>query len=360
MAQLVELLQYMTEQRGSDLLVKVGSPPHLRIDGKLLSSDLAKMSPAEIEEVCADLLPVDKAEELAENGEVDIGHSVSGLGRFRMNVYRQRGSLSLAIRRVVPGAPSLVNLNLHPTVERLANEESGLIVVAGPAGSGRTTTVAAMLDQINATKAQHVVTIEDPIEVLHADKMSLISQREVGTDTGTMLEAIRRVGRQNADVIFASELRDGDTAIELLAEASAGRLVFTTMATLSTAETVGRIIELCPQHQQAAARQTLANVLRGVVCQRLLERSDGRGRIPAVEVLVNTAKMVEAIASGQDEAFIDRLVTEGEYHGMQNFDRALFDLYRDNKVNLDDVLAVASNPEDLRIAFQQAGLSAAY
>jgi twitching motility protein PilT len=359
-AQLVELLQYMTEQRGSDLLVKVGSPPHLRIDGKLIPSAMAKMSPSEIEDVCAELLPVDKAAELAENGEVDVGHSVSGVGRFRMNVYRQRGSLSLAIRRVVPGAPSLANLNLSLTVEKMANEESGLIIVTGPAGSGRTTTVAAMIDQINATKAQHIVTIEDPIEVLHADKMSLISQREVGTDTGTLLDAIRRVGRQNADVIFVSEVRDGETAIELLAEASAGRLVFTTMATLSAAETVTRIIELCPEHQRTAARQTLSNVLRGVVCQRLLERSDGRGRIPAVEVLVNTAKMVEAIAAGKDEAFLDRLVTEGEYHGMQNFDRALFDLYRDSKVNLDDVLAVASNPEDLRIAFQQAGLSAAY
>jgi twitching motility protein PilT len=359
-AQLVELLHYMTEQRASDMLVKVGSPPHLRIDGKLVPSELAKMSPSEIEDVCAELLPVDKAEELAERGEVDVGHSVSGLGRFRMNVYRQRGSLSMAIRRVVPGAPSLTNLNLIPTVERLANEESGLIVVAGPAGSGRTTTIAAIIDQINATKALHIVTVEDPIEVLHADKMSLVSQREVGTDTGSLLDALRRVGRQNADVIFVSELRDGDAAVEVLAEAASGRLVLTTMGTLSAAETVCRIVEMCPPQQQGAARQTLAGSLRGVICQRLLERADGRGRIPAVEVLVNTSKMVEAISSGQDEAFIDRLVSEGEYHGMQSFDRALFDLYRDNKVGLDEVLAVAGNAEDLRIAFQQAGLSAAY
>ena len=360
MAQLAELLHYLTDQRGSDLLVKVGSPPHIRLDGRLQATPLPPMGPAEIEGVVAELLPVAKAEELLDTGEVDTAHSVAGVGRFRINVYRQRGSLSLAVRRVVPGAPAIEDLKLPPVIQRLADEDSGLILVTGPAASGKTTTVAGIVDHVNATRSRHIVTLEDPIEVLHTDKSSLVSQREVGTDTGDLITALRRVGRQNADVIFVSELRDAEVAGEVLAEALSGRLVISTMATLSSAETIGRVVDLFAPHQQRQARHSLASVLRGIVSQRLLERADGRGRVPAVEVLTGTPKMYDAIAAGADDHTIDQLIREGEYHGMQTFDQALFQLYKENLIGVRDALSAASRPEDLRISLQQAGLAASY
>jgi twitching motility protein PilT len=359
-ADLSQLLHYLMEQRGSDLLVKVGSSPHLRLDGRLHPTPLPALGPAEIEGVVAELLPLVKAEELLETGEVDVAHSVSGLGRFRINVYRQRSSLSLAIRRVVPGAPSINDLSLPPMMEKLADEEHGLILVTGPAASGKTTTVAGLIDHVNATQAKHIVTLEDPIEVLHSDKMSLVSQREIGTDTGELLGALRRVGRQNADVIFVSDIKNGDVAAEVLSEAASGRLVIATMATLSSVETINKIIDFFPPHGQRQARHSLASVLRGVVAQRLLERSDGRGRVPAVEMMMGTPKVFEAIVSGGDERALDQLIREGEYHGMQTFDQALFQLYKDNLIGVRDALSAASRPEDLRISLQQAGLAASY
>lgn len=360
MADLSTLLQYLADQRGSDLLVKVGSPPRLRLDGRLLTTELPTLSPAEIEGVVAELLPLAKAEELLDRGEADIAHSVAGTGRFRVNVFRQRGSLGLAIRRVLPGAPAIGDLHLPSVVEKLADEEHGLVIVTGAAASGKTTTAASVIDRINETRARHIVTLEDPIEVLHVDKQSLVSQREIGTDTGDIATALGRVGRQNADVIFVSDIRDAAVAHAVLAEAASGRLVLATMSTLTSAETVSRLVDFFPPHQQRQARYSLASVLRGVVAQRLLERADGRGRVPAVEVLTGTPKVFEAIANGADERELDRLVSEGEYHGMQTFDQALFQLYRENLIGVRDAISAASQPEDMRISLQQAGLAASY
>ena len=360
MAQLAELLHHLIERRGSDLLIKVGSPPHLRVDGRLEATEFAPMSPAEIEDVAAELLPAAKAEELIDNGEVDVAHSVAGVGRFRVNVYRQRGSLGLAVRRVVPGAPAIGDLHLPPIIEKIASEPHGLIIVTGGAASGRTTTVAGIIDHVNAHRAAHIVTLEDPIEVLHEDKQSLVSQREIGADTDSLISGIRRAGRQNADVIFVDEVRDTQVAAAVLSEAASGRLVVTTMSTLSAGETVRRFLELFPSDTQVPARRALASLLRAVIAQRLLHRADGRGRVPAVEVLLGTAKVEDAIASGTDDGALADLVREGEYHGMQTFDQALFQLYKDNLIGVRDALAAASRPEDLRISLQQAGLSAAY
>jgi twitching motility protein PilT len=359
-AQLAELLHHLIDQRGSDLLVKVGSPPYLRVDGRLQATEFAQMGPAEIEDIVAELLPAEKAEELIDSGEVDVAHSVAGLGRFRVNVYRQRGSLGLAVRRVVPGAPAIGDLHLPTIIEKIASEPHGLIIVTGAAASGRTTTVAAILDHVNANRAAHIVTLEDPIEVLHEDKQSLVSQREIGADTGSLLNGIRRAGRQGADVIFVDEIRDGEVAAAALSEAASGRLVVSTMSTLSAAETVRRFLELFSSDQQVPARRSLATLLRGIVAQRLLHRADGRGRVPAVEVMLGTAKVEDAIAAGADDFELATLVREGEYHGMQTFDQALFQLYKDNLIGVRDALAAASRPEDLRISLQQAGLSAAY
>jgi twitching motility protein PilT len=359
-AQLADLLHHLVDQRGSDLLVKVGSRPHVRVDGRLQPTEFAQMGPADIEELVAELLPAVKAEELIDQGEVDVAHSVPGLGRFRVDVYRQRGSLGLAVRRVVPGAPAIEDLHLPTQVAKLASEAHGLIIVTGAAASGRTTTVAGIIDHVNASRPAHIVTLEDPIEVLHEDKQSLVSQREVGADTTSVMSGIRRAGRQNADVIYVDEIRDGAIASAVLSEAAAGRLVITTMSTLSAAETVRRFLELFPADQALSARRALAGLLRGVIAQRLLERADGRGRVPAVEIMLGTAKVEDAIAAGADEYELAKLVREGEYHGMQTFDQALFQLYKDNLIGVRDALAAASRPEDLRISLQQAGLSNAY
>lgn len=360
MPDLAQLLHHLADRRGSDLIVKVGSPPHLRVDGHLEPTTLDPMGPIEIEAMLTELLPVQKAEELLERGEVDVAHGVAGVGRFRINVFRQRGSLSLAVRRVVPGAPAIADLNLPAIVEKLATEDSGLIVIAGPAASGKTTTVAALLDHVNATRARHIVTLEDPIEVLLSDKQSLVSQREIGSDAKSVADALRRVGRQNADVIFVSDISDPATAEGVVSEALSGRLVIVSMPALSAAETVTRLVDFYPPHLQRQARYSIAQVLRGVVAQRLLDRVDGRGRVPAVEVLTGTQKMSEAIAAGADETTIEALMREGEYHGMQTFDQALLKLYQDMVISVRDAVAAAARPEDLRIAMQHSGMAAAY
>lgn len=360
MPELSQLLHHLAEQRGSDLIVTVGSSPHMRVDGRLRRTTLEPMGPAEIEAALAEVLPSAKAEELRVAGEVDIVQGVPGLGRFRINVYRQRGSLSLAIRRVVPGAPAIADLRLPPVVERLATAESGLLLVTGPAASGRTTTVAAIIDHVNANRAAHIVTLEDPIEVLHADKRSLVSQREIGSDTQDLMTALSRVGHQSADVLFVSEIRDTETAEAVLSEAQSGRLVISTMAALSASEAIAHLLDFFAPHLQRQARHSLGQVLRGVLSQRLLERADGRGRIPAVEVIMGTQKVAEAIASGADEVVIERLAQEGEYHGMQTFDQALLHLYQQDLIGVRDALSAAMRPEDLRISLQQAGMSASY
>ncbi|CAN5820839.1 type IV pilus twitching motility protein PilT [soil metagenome] len=357
MAALDELLQYLTEKRGSDLHVKAGSPPFVRVNGNLEATTFPALPPAEIEAIATTILPAAKAAEFAKRGEIDVAHSVAGLGRFRVNVYRQRGSVGLVFRRVAVGVPALTELGLPPAAEQLSAETSGLSVVAGPAGSGKTTTVAAMLDAINRSRAAHILTIEDPIEYLHADQQSIVSQREVGTDTRGVADATRRAARQDPDVIFVGELDDVATVAEVLAAATTGHLVITTMPTTTAAETVARRVDFFPPHQHRQARHSLGSALRGIVAQRLLERSDGGGRVPAVEMLISTGKVFDAIVEGDDE-MLEQLLTEGQYHGMQTFDQSLFPLHRSHQISLRDALRAAARPEDLRIAFTQAGLQA--
>jgi len=355
--QVVELLQYLLEERGSDLLVKVGSPPCLRRNGKLERTPLETLGPEVIESLAAELLTPIKAAEFQETGETDLAHSVPGLGRFRVNVYRQRGSVSLAIRRVVPGAPAIADLGVPQVVADLASSRDGLVIISGPAASGKTTTAAAMIDHINASQSRHIVTIEDPIEVLHADRMAIVSQREVGADTADVIDALRRVARQDADVIFISDLIDPLAVSEALSVAAAGRLVIGVMNTLSVIDTLSWLIDRQEQHAQEHVRQLLARVLRGIICQRLVDRSDGRGRVAVVESVTATPKVRDAIASGADPTLIERLMSEGDYHGMATFDQALFNLFSDDLISLDEALDRAAHPEDFRIAVQQAGLA---
>ncbi|MDQ1397998.1 MAG: twitching motility protein PilT [Acidimicrobiaceae bacterium] len=351
-----ELLRYTEEQRGSDLHVKVGSMPHVRVDGKLGPAPFEVVSPADAERMAYGIMPKDRADEFDASSEADFALSVPGVGRFRVNVFRQRGSIGLVLRRVLPGTPSFESLGLPPVVRRLAEEQRGLILVTGPTGSGKTTSIASMIDHINETKAVNIVTVEDPIEVLHTDKKAMVNQREIGTDTDDYAAAMKRVLRQDPDVIFIGEMRDPETVWAALGAAETGHLVLSTLHTTNATETVNRIVDFFPPFQQKQVRLTLASSLRGVVSQRLLERGDGNGRVPAVEVLVMTGRVFDRIVDPDSAESIEEVIAEGEYYGMQTFDQSLFNLYKNGMVTLRDALATSSHPHDFRIALQQAGL----
>lgn len=358
MASIEDLLGYLLEERGSDLLVKVGSSPVLRRNGKLEHMPIEPLEPATIEQLAVDLLPEHKLADFDETGEVDLAYGVPGLGRFRINVYRQRGSVTLAIRRVVPGAPAISDLGVPPIVGELASHRDGLVLVSGPASSGKTTTAAAMIDQVNGGQARHIVTIEDPIEVLHTDRTSVVSQREVGTDTTSVADALGKIARQDADVVFVSDLPDAASITAALSAAASGRLVIAVVPAFSVGDTLRTLVDTVEPHQQAPTRQLLSRVLRGVVCLRLVARADGRGRAAIVEALVGTAKVAEAVRDNAEDAALERLMADGDYHGMATFDQALFRLFSEDVVSLDEALEQAVYPEDLRIAVQRAGISA--
>ena len=360
MAELQELLTYLMEMRGSDLYVKVGSAPRVRIDGHLHPAPFPALGPAETDALIRAILPHGREAELSAVGEADFAHSVAGVGRFRVHAYKQRGSLAVAFRRVMSGVPEWDSLALPPVLEKITAESRGLVLVTGPAGSGKTTTINAIVDHINETRAAHIITIEDPIEYLHTDKQSIVSQREVGTDTRDAAEAVRRALRQGPDVLVVSDIDDLTTLQAVLAAAATGHLVLATMPTTSTSETITRILDFYPPHQQKQARHGLAGSLRAVLSQRLLERADGKGRTAAFEVLVNTPKVFDCILDPERHTTIDRLIAEGEYHGMQTFDQALFVLFKDGLVSLRDTLSVAAQPEELRLQLQQAGLSSVH
>jgi twitching motility protein PilT len=354
--ELERLLSQLHELRGSDLHARPGSPPRVRIDGQLRALNLPELDAAAVESLVRAVLSPERLTELHERGEVDAGLSVPGIGRFRINVHRQRGSLAIAARLVPPGIPALPELGLPPQVERLADEQRGLVLVTGTSGSGKTTTVASLLQRINATRSCHILTIEDPIEVLHADEEAMVTQREIGTDTPSYAVALQRALRQDADVIFVGELTDAAAAEAALTAAEVGHLVITTMRTVGAVETVRRFIELFPPPQQSQARQAFATSMRAVISQRLFERVDGKGRAVAAEMMVGTAKIVDCILDPMRQVDLEHMVADGRYHGMQTFDQALLGLVVDGLVSVRDALAAATRPEDLRIALEQSGV----
>jgi twitching motility protein PilT len=352
-----DLLRWTVEQRGSDLHLKVGSAPHVRIDGHLVPAPFEPVSARDTEKTAYAIMPKPRADEFAAGNESDFAYSVSGLGRFRVNVFRQRGSVGVVFRRVLPGTPSFESLGLPSVVRRLAEEPRGMILVTGPTGSGKTTTIAAMIDHINETRAVNIVTVEDPIEVLHTDKKAIINQREIGTDTADYASAMKRVLRQDPDVIFIGEMRDPETVWAALSAAETGHLVLSTLHTTNATETVNRIVDFFPPFQQKQVRLTLASSLVGVASQRLLERADGKGRVPATETLVMTGRIFDRIIDPeQGNESIEDIIADGEYYGMQTFDQSLFALYKNGLVGLRDAMAAASHPHDFRIALQSAGL----
>jgi twitching motility protein PilT len=354
-----DILRYAVTRDVSDVHIKVGSVPVVRVDGHLERTDFEEATPAETERVAFAIMPKNRAEEFLDTGEADFAHSVAGLGRFRVNVHRQRGCVGLVLRRVQSSIPSFDSLGLPPSVRRLAENPRGLVLVTGPTGSGKTTTLAAMVDHINATMSRHIVTVEDPIEVLHADKQSIVIQREVGTDTADFNAALRRVLRQDPDVILIGEMRDAETVATALSAAETGHLVFSTLHTINATETINRIIDFFPPHQQRQIRMAVAGSLRGIVSQRLVEQRNGGGRVPAVEVLVATGRVFDKIVNAEETHEIEEIIADGEYYGMQTFDQSLLSLYQRGAIDLREALAASTRPHDLRLLIEQHTLSEA-
>jgi twitching motility protein PilT len=352
------LLRALVESGGSDLHCKTGSPPRVRIDGRLRRLDARELGPADTEAMAREVLPVDLAAEFAGTNEADFAYSLPGVARFRVNAFRARSSVGLVFRRVSVGAASLEDMGLPKTLEELALEPRGLVLVTGPTGSGKTTTLAALIDHVNTYREVHIVTIEDPIEVLHFDKLAMVNQREVRVDTGSFAAALRGAMRQDPDVILVGEMRDLETVRAALTAAETGHLVMSTLHTTDAAETVNRVIDFFPPHEQKQVRLSLAGSLRGIVSQRLVPRADGVGRTVALEVCINTGRVADGIADPDLTATIPQLIAEGGYYGMQTFDQHLAALLRDGAVTLDAALAAATNRHDLTVQLRAMGLVA--
>ncbi len=349
------VLRHAVESGASDLHLKVGQPPVLRYDGELEpTSEFPPLGTAELEAVLDEVTRAAprRRQHFEEMGELDIAYSAPGLPRFRLNGFRQRGAISFAFRLIPDTIAGFAELNLPAGVARLAEEERGLVLVTGATGSGKTTTLAAMLDHINRTRRLHIVTIEDPIEILHPDHSCIVSQREVGLDTDSFREGLRRVLRQDPDVILIGELRDSETARVALQAAESGHLVFSTLHTLDSSETIGRLIEFFPPGKQAQIVSILAGVLRGVISQRLLPRIGG-GRVPAIEVMVANARIADLIRTYKAEE-ITAAIDEGEFYDMQTFSKALIDLVVDGLVDRETAAGAATNRHDLEVALEHA------
>jgi twitching motility protein PilT len=335
---------------GSDLHLKVAVPPLTRVDGELRRIEGAgALTPVDTETAVRTMLsdPA-KLKELAEEHEVDFSYSIAGVARFRVNAFRQRGSLSLVCRAIPPKIRTVADLMLPPVVTELADEERGIILLTGTTGSGKSTTLAAMIDHINTMYAKHVVTIEDPIEFLHVDKRSIINQREVGLDTLSFKRALRRVLRQDPDVILIGEMRDEETVHTALSAAETGHLVLSTVHTVDAAETVNRIIDFFPPHMHQQVRAMLAGTLKGVISQRLVPATDG-GRVATCEILRMTGRVRDMIMDPLQTGRLTEVVSEGAYYGMQTFDQALFDHVKAGRVDIEHALKAATSPHDFKL-----------
>jgi twitching motility protein PilT len=347
----------LSDLDGSDLHIKAGSPPRMRLAGALRTmDDEPRFTQAETLGIAESMMEPATLETFREHHEVDFAYSVAGLGRFRVNAYHQRGSVALAMRRVRANAATVEELGLPPVVNRLAEEMRGLVLVTGPTGSGKTTTLAAMIDHINHTRSCHIVTIEDPVEYLHSDRLAAIDQREVGFDTDSFGSAMRVVLRQDPDVILVGEMRDQETVSAALTAAETGHLVFSTLHTINATETINRIVDFFPPHQQQQTRVSLAGSLKGIICQRLIPTVDGKERVPALELLVVNGRIQQAIIDPLLTGDIEGIVADGEYYGMLTFDQSLAALLSDGTISLDEAMNTATNPHDLRVMLERKGI----
>ena len=351
-----EYLRHLVDVAGSDLHLKAGGPAYVRVDGELTPVDtLPPLGPADTEGFARELMPPDRWAGFEQGNEADFAYSLPDGNRFRAAAFRQLGKVGLVLRLVESSGPTFDELGLPAVVRKLAEEHRGLVLVTGPTGSGKTTTTAAIIGHINATRRCHVVTVEDPIEIIHGDNLAIVDQREIGTDTGSFATALRSAARQDPDVIFVGEMRDLETTGAALQAASTGHLVVSTLHTTSAKDTVTRIIDLFPPHQQGQARLSLAGSLQGIICQRLVPGAGG-GRVAALEVLVMTSHIQELVLDPAQTGAIVDAIADGEYYGMQTFDQSLFNLFKNGMVDMRSAMAAASNPHDFRIAARAAGV----
>jgi twitching motility protein PilT len=347
-----ELLRHTVEVGASDLHMKAGNVPFVRVDGELQPSPFPALSANDTVGAAIALMPEHKRKEFEVTNEADFGYTMTGVGRFRVNVFRQRGMVGLAVRRVRSEVPTIEELLLPPVIAELADSSRGLVLVTGPTGTGKTTSIASMIGHINRTRRAHIVTIEDPIEVVHDDDRSIIQQREIGLDTESYAAALKHVIRQDPDVIFVGEIRDPDSALSAIQAAETGHLVISTLHTIDATETINRLLDLFPPQQQREVRTSFAGALRGIVSQRLVPRADGKGRVPAVEVLVATGRVYERIVDPEATEEIRDVVADGGFYGMQTFDQALVQLVRGGLVTEEEAKHASTSPHDFVLALR--------
>ena len=355
--QLNEMLAIGVKARGSDIHIKTGLPPIVRIDGRLHPIPNApRLTPDAVSTMAAAIMNERQKKQFEDNFEVDLSYGVPGLGRFRVSVYSQRGTVTMVFRAISMTVPTLDGLNLPPVLKKLALEERGLILVTGTTGSGKSTTLASIVDYINEQRTCNIITVEDPVEYLHRDKKSIISQREVGFDTLSFASALKGALRQDPDVILVGEMRDIETIETALTASETGHLVMSTLHTLDATETVNRIISVFPPNHQRQVRNQLANVIKGVISQRLVPRLDGKGRVPAVEIMMGTARIRECIDDRDKTKQLPEAIAQGFVtYGMQTFDQSLMQLYSKKLISYEEALRQCSNPDDF--ALKVSGIS---
>ncbi|HEY6089537.1 MAG TPA: type IV pilus twitching motility protein PilT [Gemmatimonadaceae bacterium] len=351
------VLQQMIQHNASDLHLKVGRPPTLRVDGHMVSLDLPALKQEDLRSLAEQIMAPKNIKEFSEQKESDFALAVPGIGRFRVNAYQQRGTIAYALRTVPFQAKTIAELNLPDAVERIALMPRGLILVTGITGSGKSTALASMLHYINQNRHANIITIEDPIEYLHRDIKSSINQREVGTDTNSFAQALRRVLRQDPDIILVGEIRDVDTLDTALKASETGHLVFSTLHTTDATQTINRILSFYPPHQQTEVRYMLSTALRAIISLRLVRRADKKGRVPAAEILVNTEAVRDQMRDMTKSMNIAQLIREGAVpYGMQTFDQSLMNWYQKGVISYDDALFAATNPAEFSLRLQ--GISA--
>ncbi len=349
-----DLLKIAVERKASDLHLKVGAFPIIRVDGTLIPlADMRRLMQEDTIAMAFSIMSARQKEKFKNNFEIDIAYNVPNLGRFRCNIFQQRGTVGLVLRVIPAKILSIKELLLPPVLEKICQEQRGLVLCTGTTGSGKSTTLAAMIDYINATRNEHVMTIEDPIEFLHRDKKSIVNQREVDVDTKGFSLALRSALRQDPDVILVGEMRDYETIETALTAAETGHLVFSTLHTLDATETINRIIAVFPPHQQKQIRLQLGAVLKAAVSLRLMPRADGLGRVPAAEILIRTNYVRECIENKEKTKYIKDAIQQGtSQYGMQTFDQSLYSLYKSGLITLEEALKRATNPNEFKLKIQ--------
>jgi len=349
-----DLLKIAVERKASDLHLKVGGHPVVRIDGDLHPlPELKRLMQEDTIAMAFSIMNARQKQRFKEEFEIDIAYSVPGLGRFRCNIFQQRGTVGLVLRVIPARILTIRELTLPPVLERICDERSGLVLCTGTTGSGKSTTLAAMVHQINSDRPEHIITIEDPIEFLHRDRKSLVNQREIDVDTRAFAPALRSALRQDPDVILVGEMRDYETIETALLAAETGHLVFSTLHTLDATETINRIIAVFPPHHQKQIRIQLSQVLKAVISLRLMPRADGIGRVPAAEVMISTPYIRDCIENKEKTKYIREQIKLGtSQYGMQTFDQSLYILYKNGLITLDEALRRSSNPDEFKLKIQ--------